>query len=90
MCPVRSRAPNYRNIMKVVKPAKGVRGQIVVREDGVYFKTHDYLHSEEYKITHLNLEVVIVDEDAAFYDHEYLDHAPETIGVRVVPRPSNH
>lgn len=69
--------------MRSVKPARGVCGQIICEKDGVFFRVIEDNRPVDYKITHLNLNVQITDDDAAFYDREYLDHAPDTLGVRI-------
>lgn len=69
--------------MREVKPAKGVEGQIIHEGENVFFRVRGTRKTVDYKLTHLNLRVVVVDDDAAFYDGEYLDHGPDTLGVRV-------
>lgn len=41
---------------------------------------HDQTFTD-YDIRHADLEIEIVDPDAAFYDGEILDHSPETLGI---------
>jgi hypothetical protein len=36
----------------------------------------------DYDIVHSDLQVTICDQDAYFYDGLYLDHSPQTLGIK--------
>ena len=72
------------------KPAKGTRGFIMRSAvgDGHFFRVYDHNHNfKDYDILHFDLEVVILEDDATFYETEnrnYLDHSPLTYGYENV------
>jgi hypothetical protein len=63
-----------------VKPAKGTKGFIIRVGDCHMFRVYDKdFNFVDYDITHHDLEVVIMDEDASLYRSEfgdYIDHSP--------------
>ena len=68
------------------RSAKGLRGHILDRFDGTYFfRVYDADHNfKDYDLRHVDLLVVIDDEDAYLYDDESgsrLDHSPATLGI---------
>ena len=67
------------------KPAKGVKGYIMRGADidgnrFYFFRVYDEEHNfKDYDILHFDLEIVILEDDATFYESEttkVLDHAP--------------
>lgn len=62
--------------------AQGSRGHLIWCTDGTYrFRVYHNLGFTDYDIRHSDLEIMIVDPDAAFYDDQILDHSPETLGL---------
>jgi hypothetical protein len=76
-----------------VHPANGVEGCLCVTlGQGYFLRVKDARAAEgfvDYRLRHSDLQVRIVDEDAAFYDFgpnldPLLDHAPATLGLTVI------
>jgi hypothetical protein len=76
-----------------VHPANGVEGCLCVTLDQGYFlRIKDARAAEgfvDFQLRHSDLQVRIIDEDAAFYDFgpnldPLLDHAPATLGLTVI------
>lgn len=64
--------------------AKGTTG-FIIRVDNDYMLRvyHEDKSFTDYDIRHYDLEVMIMDPDAYFYEideHRHLDHSPETLG----------
>lgn len=69
--------------MKIL-PAKGSRGLLIWTGETYQFRVYHDLDPQgftDYDIRHSDLEIEILDEDAAFYDDRKLDHSPETLGI---------
>lgn len=65
-----------------VKSAKNVEGHLIYCADDVYrFRVYSGADFIDYDISHSDLLIKIIDEDAAFYDNRYLEHSPETLGI---------
>ena len=69
-------------------PANGVKGVLYSRFGGGYFfRVYDTDHNFlDYDLQHCDLQVVISDEDAVFYDKDgvlSLDYSPETLGIKL-------
>ena len=76
-----------------VRFANGIEGCLCVTLDRGYFlRVKDARHPEgfvDYHLRHSDLQVRIIDEDAAFYEFgqevdPLLDHAPDTLGLTVI------
>ena len=76
-----------------VRPATGVEGCLCVTPgQGYFLPVKDARAAEgfvDYHLRHSDLQVRIIDEDAAFYDFgpnldPLLDHAPATLGLTVI------
>jgi hypothetical protein len=74
--------------MTTCKPARGKRGFLCRDITGEYFfrvYSDDKATFIDYRMRHSDLEIEIVDEDSAFYEHaeeSVLDHAPDVLGMR--------
>ncbi len=71
--------------MKKSKSANGVKGILLLNMDGLpLFRvyTHNGKDFIDYEIRHSDLQVIINDVDAYFYNDDVLDHSPETLGKR--------
>ncbi len=69
--------------MKIL-PAKGSRGFLIRSGETYLFRVYHDLDPQgftDYDIRHSDLEIEILDEDAAFYDDRTLDHSPKTLGI---------
>lgn len=66
-----------------IKPAVGLEGQLIWCADGVYrFRVYTGTTFVDYDLSHSDLTIKILDEDSALYDDRYLDHSPETLGIK--------
>ena len=69
-----------------LKSANGTSGVLLpIGETWVFRVYHENGEFTDYDIHHSDLSVTINDEDAYFYSNgqtEYLDHSPETLGIR--------
>ena len=66
--------------MRSVKPAKGTKGFIIRVLDSHVFRVYDKdFNFVDYDITHHDLEVMIIGDDASLYSSEfgdYIDYKP--------------
>ena len=70
-----------------ITSAKGVTGFLIWTGEDYQFRVYDQVGGfKDYSMLHSDLEVTIVDADATLYEYTdgscYLDHSPETLGVR--------
>lgn len=69
-----------------IKPANKTKGILLIDMDGdVIFRVYDKKDFTDYTLAHTDLQVVINDVDAYFYEKEgeyFLDHSPETLGIK--------
>ena len=61
--------------------AQGTKGFLIWSGERYYFRVYHDKGFIDYDILHSDLEIEIVDADAAFYDDRTLDHSPETLGL---------
>ena len=69
-----------------VRSARGTRGFLLRSLDGAYFfRIYEQDGSfRDYKLSHSDLEIEIVDDEATFYEDDEqprLDHSPRTLGI---------
>jgi len=73
--------------MSEPKSANGVTGVLLpIGRTWVFRVYHDDGEFTDYDIFHSDLQVIINDADAYFYEREdgelYLDHSPQTLGIK--------
>jgi hypothetical protein len=87
------RQVHYGSHTPTVHPANGVEGCLCATVgQGYFLRVKDDRAPEgfvDYHLRHSDLQVRIIDEDAAFYDFgpnldPLLDHAPATLGLTVI------
>lgn len=72
-------------------PANGLKGTLIRGADGYAFrvKANNEDGFIDYDLIHNDLDIIINDFDAYFYEYEgheedkFLDHSPETLGLKV-------
>lgn len=65
-----------------VQSAQGSRGFLIWCGDTYVFRVYHDQGFTDYHIRHSDLEIEITDPDSAFYDGAWLDHSPETLGIK--------
>ena len=86
----------YGSATPLVRSANGIEGTLCYGHCRQYFlRVRDATVVEgfiDYDLRHSDLSIRIIDEDAAFYDfgsgnNALLDHAPDTLGLKMVETP---